>query len=255
MTRNTRRERFLGSIVLALLGGLLCLALPVVGPTPAAGTALAAAAPTSTLPPSSLTVGGSADVNVAPDMATVSFGALAIRPNAQAALTAVNTVIAAAVRSLHALRIPDRRIQTSNLSLDPHYDNSGALTGYNASETLSVIATNLAQVGRIVDAGVGAGANTNVSIAFGLKDETAARLEALRQAIASARARADTAAAALGQSLKGAHVQLSESGQPIPRPVVSVGVMAAARSADSGATKAFGGTLTVHEDVTLTYTF
>ncbi len=145
-------------------------------------------------------------------------------------------------------------IQTAGISLQPRTDNNGYITGYQASQTLSVVTNSIAQVGRIVDAGVTAGANNNVSVAYGLQNENASRIAALKIAVSSARARAQAAAASLGYSLKGAHAQITESGSSVPQPVSNVG-FTAARSADSTATQALGGTLTVEEDVTLTYTF
>lgn len=203
--------------------------------------------------PNSVTVSASGEVHIAPDMATVTFGVLLKQDTAQDAQAAVNHVVAAAVQNLHALGITDRQIQTADLSLEPSYDNAGTVTGYQASQTLSVDVQGLRLVGRAVDAGVRAQANHNVSITFGLRDENAARTAALAQAVSIARTRAAAAATALGRSLNGAHVQLSEVSQPVPRPVVP-GVMSAA-PAQGAPTQTFGGTLTVHEDVTLTYTF
>jgi uncharacterized protein YggE len=199
-------------------------------------------------------VSASGEVTVVPDIATVTFGVLVTRDTAQNAQAAANAVIAAAVRNLHALNIPDRRMQTVDMEMQPHYDSAGNVTGYQASQTLSVVVGRLQQAGRIVDAGVAAGANYNVGVAFGLRDENAAHTAALRVAVGVARARAAVAAAALGRSLAGAHTQLTETSAAQPRPVVEYG---AARAPGAGAppTQTFGGTLTVREDVTLTYTF
>jgi uncharacterized protein YggE len=106
----------------------------------------------------------------------------------------------------------------------------------------------------VVDAGVSAHANNNVSISFGLKDENAARLAALKLAVGVARARADAAAAALGRTLNGAHVQFTENGQQVYQRLPAAAYLKAAQSAGAP-TQSFGGTLTIEEDVTLTYTF
>jgi len=224
-------------------------------PATASPRAIAAAAPAATAmgSPNSVTVMASGEVRVAPDMATVTFGVLLKRDSAQAAQAAVNRLILAAVGRLHALGIPDRQIQTADIGLEPSYDNAGTVTGYQARQTLAVVVDGLGLVGRVVDAGVRAGANTNVGITFGLRDENAARTSALAQAVGIARTRAAAAARALGQSLSGAHVQLTEGSQPIPHPIAE-GAASAAPSQGT-ATQTFGGTLTVHEDVTLTYTF
>jgi uncharacterized protein YggE len=87
-----------------------------------------------------------------------------------------------------------------------------------------------------------------------LRDENAAHTAALRVAVGVARARAAAAAAALGRALAGAHVQMTETSQSQPRPVVEYGAGKAA-APNAPPTQTFGGTLTVREDVTLTYTF
>ena len=250
-------HRFRSTLAACGLTVLLATALGPVLAGAAAGQARAAdtaASAAAALPPNSITINASGQVNVAPDMAIVTVGAQAMRPSAAAAQAAVNAVIAAALKNLRALRINDRRIQSATISLQPRYDNNSNLTGYQANQTLAITANSLTEVGPIVDAGVSAGANNSVSVSYGLKDENSARLAALRQAIASGRARAEAAAAALGHSLRNAHVQFTENSQSVPRPVVDLGAMAA-KSADSISTQAFGGTLTVRDDITLTYSF
>lgn len=248
MRHHRRSALLVGLLSVTLLGGIhLWPAL-----TQAPQTA-AAAAPSAAVPPNSVTVTASGAVHIAPDMATVTFGVVLKRDAAQDAQEAVNRIVAAAVQNLHALGIADRQIQTADLSLDPSYDDAGTVTGYQASQTLAVMVASLSLVGRVVDAGVRAHANANVSITFGLRNEDAARTAALAQAVRIARTRAAAAATALGRSLSGAHVQLSEISHPVPRPVTQGAVTAA--PSQGTPTQTFGGTLTVQEDVTLTYTF
>ena len=252
------RQRLCSALVACLLVALCAgttLLWPRTLPPTMAPRAVAASAPSapSTGSPNSVTVMASGEVTVTPDMATVTFGAVLKRDAAQDAQAAVNRVILAAVAHLHALGIPDRQIQTADIGLEPSYDNAGTVTGYQARQTLAVVVDGLGLVGRVVDAGVSAQANNNVSITFGLRDENAARTRALAQAVGIARTRAVAAARALGRSLSGAHVQLTEGSQAVPHPVTQGGVSAA--PSQGAPTQTFGGTLTVHEDVTLTYTF
>jgi uncharacterized protein len=244
---------------LIAIGGLLVACLCAValwpgGPVSSPVPHVAAAGAPATVPPNSITVSTSGAVTVVPDIATVTFGVEVTRDTAQNAQAAANSVIAAAVRNLHALNIPDRRVQTVDMELQPHYNSSGTVTGYQASQTLSVMVGRLQQVGRVVDAGVSAGANHNVGVAFGLRDENAAHTAALRVAVGRARARAAVAATALGRSLAGAHVQLTETSAAPPRPVVEYGAVKTS-APNAPPTQTFGGTLTVREEVTVTYTF
>ncbi len=252
------KQRLCSALVACLLVTVCAgttLLWPRAVPVKAAPRAVAGDAPSapSTGSPNSVTVLASGEVRVAPDMATVTFGVVLKRASAQDAQAAVNRVVVAAVAHLHALGLADRQIQTADIGLEPSYDNAGTVTGYQARQTLAVVVAGLGLVGRVVDAGVSAQANTNVSITFGLRDENAARTAALAQAVGIARTRAAAAAQALGHSLSGAHVQLMEGSQPVPRPVTQGAVSAA--PSQGTPTQTFGGMLTVHEDVTLTYTF
>ncbi len=249
MTSRSRSLLISGGLLAGVAGATFgaSAAAPLLAPHSAA-----AATPSSQ---NSVTVSAGGDAMVPPDMATVTFGVQVTRDTALDAQVAANNVVAAAVRNLRALHIPDRQIQTANISLQPHYDNAGNITGYDASQTLAVVVYGLSGVGRTVDAGVAAHANNNVSITFGLRDENAARTAALKIAVANARARAQVAAAALGRSLAGARVQMTEQSQtpPTPQPVAENAMRSA--TGVSTPTQTFGGTLTIHEDVTLTYTF
>lgn len=244
-----RRTVLTACLLIAGMAGTALWAETSHAPRSAAAESVAA---TSTQ--NSITVSGGADLNVPPDEATVTFGVQVTRETALEAQVAANEVVAAAVRNLRALHIPDRQIQTANISLQPHYDNSNNITGYDASQTLAVVVYGLKGVGPVVDAGVSAHANSNVSITFGLRDENAARIAALKLAVAAARDRASAAATALGRTLGGARVQMTENGQPATQPVTT-GQAMRAPGALSPPTQTFGGTLTFHEDVTLTYTF
>jgi hypothetical protein len=253
MTHRYRSAIAACTLVLAGLGGASVLPSLAAGMAPRIAAADTSSSPTASQ--NSVSVNASGIVNVAPDMATVTVGVLVNRDNAQDAQAAANVVIAAAVRRLHALGIPNRYIQTAGISLQPRTDNSGNVIGYQATQDLAITVLNIHQVGAVVDAGVAAHANNNVSINYGLRDENGARNQALQRAVRNARARALAAASALGRSLAGAHVQLSEtSAQPMPQPVQNANYSRGVAS-PSTPTQSQPGLLTVEEDVTLTYTF
>src|SRR5436853_150931 len=69
---------------------------------------------------------------------------------------------------------------------------------------------DLALIGRLLDAGVGAGANTLEGVEFGLRNETPARIQALASAVAEAKRKASAIADALGVRL--VRVQDAEEG-------------------------------------------
>src|SRR5581483_5695368 len=113
---------------------------------------------------------------------------------------------------------PKRNIHTSQLSLYPITANPRPgeenqpprIVAFRAQNTVTVRIEDLSLVSRVIDASVGAGGNTIEGIDFGLKDETPARLQALRQGVAEARRKAEAMAGALGVRL--VRVQDAEEG-------------------------------------------
>jgi uncharacterized protein YggE len=148
-----------------------------------------------------------------------------------------------------------RDIQTSAIDLSPQYiyiqNEPPKLTGYQASNALTIMVNDLPRLGPVLDAVVEAGVNQVNGISFGLKNgqglEDAARLAAVK----ALKAKADLYAGATGHS--GVRlVSLSEGGSsPEPRPMA---LMAMAKmGADSGSTPVSGGELTVRIEVSGDY--
>lgn len=178
-----------------------------------------------TVPPmSTLTVTGQGQAEVAPDLATVSLGVTTQGSSAGAAMAANTAALSAVMDRLAASGIEARDIQTSNLSLNPDWlhspDGSTAprITGYTASNQVSVRVRDISRVGEVLDAVIADGANTLNGIAFGVQDDSALQDEARTEAVQDARSRAQTLAAAAGVQLKRI-VSISESGgmsAPVP---------------------------------------
>jgi uncharacterized protein YggE len=213
------------------------------------GAPRVAAADTSTTAQRSITVSGDGAVNVAPDVAFVTVGVQQKELQASKAQDEVNTVTSAAIARIKALGIPARDIQTVGLSLNPQYDNGGALTGFVASNSLSITVEHPSRAGAVIDAGVGAGANNNLSVSFGLKDNSKATSAALRAAVAVAQKKAAAVAAQLGVSLQGAKVQVTENASQPPVPYAAL--QRTAGTATS--TPVESGSLTITDSVSVTY--
>jgi uncharacterized protein len=208
------------------------------------------AADASTAAQRSITVSGDGMVNVAPDVAFVTVGVQQKESQATKAQDEANTITASAIARIKALGIPARDIQTVRISLDPQYDEAGALTGFIASDALSITVEHPKQAGAVIDAGVGAGANYNVSVSFGLKDNSQALSAALRAAVANAQRKAAAVAAQLGVSLQGAKIQVTENQTQSPIPFTQAG--GAVRSSVAP-TPVQTGSLTVTDSVSVTY--
>lgn len=188
-------------------------------------------------PARQITVTGEGVVEAAPDMATVSLGVVTEARTAAAALRANSEDMAAILSRLAEAGIADRDMQTSGLSVNPRWDNrstSGGrpqITGFVASNQLTVRVRELAALGGLLDTLVGEGANNLGGISFGLQEPRPLQDEARRRAVADARARASLFAEAAGVTL-GAVISIDELGGGMPRPQV-LGRMEMALSADA----------------------
>ena len=182
--------------------------------------------------PHTITMTGHADIKAVPDIATVNAGVTTNGPTAAAALAANSTRMNQVFAALKTLGVPDRNIQTSGFSISPQYtngDNSNPrhLTGYQVSNDVSVRLEDVARVGAALDTLVSAGANQMNGIGFDIANPAPLREKARIQAVADARARAQTYAQAAGVSL-GSIVSISEGGgETAPRPMFRMMAMAA----------------------------
>lgn len=170
-----------------------------------------------------LTVSGEGSVQSVPDIASLSLGVTSEGASAGAAMSANATALQGVLERLAAAGIAPHDIQTSNLSLNPnwtgHETGAPRITGYTAMNFLTITVRDLALLGPVIDAAIGAGANTLNGIEFRLSSPEAAMSEARRLAVADALSRADTLAAAAGVSL-GPILSISEgAGQGAPLPM------------------------------------
>ena len=155
--------------------------------------------------------------------------------------------------ALHAQGVAQTDIQTSQLDLQPQYVDDGKaprrLTGYRASNTVSVRLHDLARVGAVLDALVAAGADQVDGVSFALADPQPAEDQARRLAVKALQAKAELFATAAGYRIQRL-VRLSESGSYAPAPMLA-GVMVSARRRAS--TPVAAGALTVRAAVSGEY--
>lgn len=150
-------------------------------------------------------VTGVGDVQVAPDLARIQLAVETIAPTAQAAgqenARQMDRVIAALVEA----GIPREVIETENYSVYPQYVHDDGreprISGYQATNRVSLETEALQRVGALIDVALRAGANRLEHVGFELKDSDEAQAAALREAVQQARSSALTIAAALGVRL------------------------------------------------------
>jgi uncharacterized protein YggE len=182
--------------------------------------------------PHTLTMTGHGEVKATPDTATVNAGVTTNAPTAAAALAANSARMNQLFDALRKLGVPDHNIQTSGFSVSPQYTNGDnnaprRLTGYQVNNEVGVRLEDVTRVGAALDTLAGAGANQMNGINFDIANPTPALEKARIQAVADARARAQTYAQAAGVTL-GPIVSISEGGgEAAPRPMFRVMAMAA----------------------------
>lgn len=171
--------------------------------------------------PATISVSGEGQVEAAPDLATVSLGVVTDADSASAAMSANSEAVAKVLERLTAAGIEARDVQTSGLSLGPRYDYGRGdgtppkLLGYTVSNMVTVRVRDLTKLGGVLDGVVADGANTLNGLGFGVADDSEARDEARRRAVADARHRAELYAEAAGVKL-GRLVSVTEAGMSYP---------------------------------------
>ena len=197
---------------------------------------------------------GVATVKRAPDQAFVTFitESRAARPAEAQKLNA--QAMAQVQEAVKRAGIPADAVRTLSFNLREDVDwVNGKRTsrGYVVSNAIEVRVDKLDDVGRLLDAAVTAGATNVSNIRFELKDRSGAEREAVRLAVADARARAD--AAAEGAGTKVVNVvrieETSDRNMPPPMPMMR---MAEARVAAAPETPVVAGEIEIRATVTLT---
>lgn len=170
-----------------------------------------------------------------PDLATIRAGVVTQAATAAAALSDNAARMSRVVSALRKAGVAPRDIQTATIQLQPQYryaDNQPpAITGYQATNNVSVRFRDVARSGAILDALVAQGANQiegpNLSVEAADTALNEARVDAIRQA----RARADLYAKAAGLRVDRV-LTIAESGNASPPPMPMVRAMRA-EAADS----------------------
>ena len=155
----------------------------------------------SALADQTVTVTGSGETLVTADTAVVTLGVNVRKASAPEAQSGANEVIAAIRAALTAAGFREEDVSTGYINLFAVYDyvrDAEQIVAYNASSSLAVKVTDMGRVGEVIDLAFSAGANTLDGVSFSVSDDTAARAEALKAAVADAKAKAAVLAEAAG---------------------------------------------------------
>jgi uncharacterized protein YggE len=194
------------------------------------------------------------EVKIKPDMAVLQLGVANEAATAQAAMGDNTVRMNAVLAAVRAAGVRPEDVQTAGVSLSPQYryeqNQPPQLTGYQASNSVTVSVHDLPKAGAVLDSAVKAGANQVRGVSFGLADPTPVENAAREAAVRALQAKAELYARATGTHVVRL-VSLSEGGSatipPLPVPPVAM------RAAQAQAVPVAPGELTVRETVTAVY--
>ena len=151
---------------------------------------------------SRLDVTATGEVTRVPDVAIISAGVVTRSATASGAIGDAADRVQRVLTALKRAGVEERDVQTSNISLNPEYryveNQPPQLTGYTASNQLTIRFRDIRNSGKILDALVGQGANQINGPTLTIDKPEAALDEARVRAIAAGRARAELYARGLG---------------------------------------------------------
>lgn len=155
----------------------------------------------------SISVSAQGSTRVTPDRATIHIGVQTRGATAAAASSENARLAQRVIGAIKAVGIGAEQISTVNYSVNPEYrhieNRRPEVTGYVVHNTIVVDVRQIEQVGRVIDASLGAGANVINSLNFYASNTEEARRAALAGAVAKARRDAEVIAQTAGGSLGG----------------------------------------------------
>jgi uncharacterized protein len=197
----------------------------------------------------SITVNGTGIVTTVPNEASFSFGVSVTAQTAQGALTANARRMTLVIAAIEKQGIASRDIQTAQISLTPNTNDNGTkVIDFTAGNSVTVTTKAIAKSGGIVDAAVGAGANTVSGPSLTVSSQLTLERRALASAIADARARA--LAIAIASHVKLGAVLTVTEGSSTP---ITFGSAPKVSALASPSTPIEPGTVQTEEDVTVTF--
>lgn len=161
-----------------------------------------------------VSVSGSGNIEVDPDIAYVSLGVLT---RAQTATEAQSQNAAKFEKVKKVLtetyKIAEKDIKTVDFSVQPQYqykeNTEPKIVAYEANHMVVVNVRDLTKVGKLVDEASKAGANRINDIRFDVENKENSEAQALEKAVANARKKAEAIAKASGRQL-GAVISVTE---------------------------------------------
>lgn len=155
-----------------------------------------------------VSVNADATKEFAPDMAKITFSVQtydkdmtkAVEDNKKAAASAINAV------KKHINTANGEFVKTTSVNVNPEYNyknNIRTLVRYSATNSFDVTIKDTSKLGTIISSALDNGANSVSNLNYMLQNNASACNSLIQQAAGTARARANSTAAALGTSVVG----------------------------------------------------
>ncbi len=197
-------------------------ALLVAGAIPAApAAAQPAVQPVRAIAGTRLDLNVTGEATRVPDLAVISAGVVTRSATAASALRENAAKMDRVIAALKNSGIADKDIQTSSISLNAEYrypeNQQPQLTGYTASNQVTIRFRDIRNSGKVLDALVAQGANQISGPNMMLEHPEQALDEARASAVADGKARAELYARALGMRVVRV-ISVTESGYSAPPP-------------------------------------
>jgi hypothetical protein len=157
-----------------------------------------------------ISVTGEAEVDVAPDRIIITFGVDTRDPNLLVAKQQNDAITKKALPALKGAGVPDRDIQTDQLSISQRFGDRQEFLGYTVRNMFAVTLTDPTRVEAVISMALDAGVNHLLHVDFQTSDLKKYREQAREMAVKAAREKAEKMAGTLGQTV-GAPIQIDEA--------------------------------------------
>lgn len=212
-----KRMLVLAAAALVIAGVAACEAKPAATPLPGEDNVR------------KVTVVGSGEVQGTPDTGTINASIVFQSPDAVAATNQTNERMAQVIAAVKGQGIADADISTVQVEVSPQYGDNSTITGYQATNAISVKVRDVNAAGPTVAAIQTTGGNAARinSVNFSIEDDSQFVKDARARAFEDAKARAQQYAELSGLTL-GQVISISETGADTPpTPMPRYGAMEA----------------------------
>ena len=182
-----------------------------------------------------ITVNAKGTVYAEPDTAEIVLGVRTVADTSLKAQSENAEIMENVTSALKELGFTENQFRTSDFSIYPDYSNSSSqtITGYTATNTITVTTKDLDNITNVIDAAAKAGANINNGVYFSVENPSQYYGKALELAVANAKTSAEYIAGALNVTI-GAPVSVTENGGGYSYETASSKSMAANADMDGG---------------------